>query len=264
MTMNFLLRLMVVVLLAAALIGCASQADGESVSSNPPASAEQIAEAIKKSEELFKQRADIAKMREAVQVLAAVRNPDQRNFEVEWKFARFCYFFGRQTTDTNERDRVFLDGEQAGRIASRVATDKPDGYFWFAANLGERSKVAPVTVGVKAVGDIKEAMNKVIELDPKYQNGSAYDALAQIELQTAGILDGDPKKAVELLETATKFEKNNTYLLLHLAEAYLATGRKPEAKKQLETLLKMEPNPEFLPEYKETTEKAKKLLETKF
>jgi len=241
---------------------CAKKVETESVA--PPANAALIGETVIKCDALFKERSDLAKLREAVKSLASVRNADARNYEVEWKFAKFSYFLGKHTTDAKEKEKAFEDGVQAGRIASRIEPNKADGYFWYAANLGEQAKISPVTVGVKAVDDIKEAMNKVIEIDPKYQNASAYDALAQIELSTAGLMGGKPEKAVEYLEQGLKIEDDNTYLHLHLAEAYLAVGKKDEAKKQLDYLLKMKPNPDYLPEHKETVEKAKKLLETKF
>jgi tetratricopeptide (TPR) repeat protein len=254
-------RIITICWLSFLIVSCASKAETESIKIIDPAV---INETITKSDELFKQREDIAKLREAVKTLASVRNPDQRNFEVEWKFAKFNYFLGRQTDKENEAEKAFEDGEQAGKIASRIAPDKPDGYFWYAANLGEKAKKSPVTVGVKSVDDIKEAMTKVIEIDPKYQGASAYDALGQIELSTAGILGGKAEKAVEYLEKGVELNSENTYLRLHLAEAYLATGKKAEAKKQLDALLQLKPNPEYIVEYKETTEKAKKLLETRF
>ena len=241
---------------------CAKKVETEAV--EPPANAALIGETVTKCDALFKERSDLAKLREAVKSLAAIRNADARNYEVEWKFAKFNYFLGKHTTDEKEKEKTFEDGVQAGRIASRLEPKKADGYFWFAANLGEQAKISPVTVGVKSVDDIKEAMNKVIEIDPKYQNASAYDALAQVELSTAGLMGGKPEKAVEYLEQGLKLEDDNTYLHLHLAEAYLAVGKKDEAKKQLDYLLKMKPNPDYLPEHQETVEKAKKLLETKF
>ncbi len=243
---------------------CAKKVETEALT--PPASAATINDTVVKCDALFAERGDLAKLREAVKSLAAVRNPDQRNYEVEWKFAKYNYFFGKQLGDEKERDKAFEDGAQAGRIASRVEPNKPDGYFWYGANLGEQAKISPVTVGVKSIDDIKEAMNKVIEIDPKYQNASAFDALAQVEMETSGMLGlgGKPEKAVEYLEKGLKIEDDNSYLHLHLAEAYLAVGKKDEAKKQLEFILKMKPNPDYLPEYKETVEKAKKLLETKF
>jgi len=255
-------RFITIALVCFSLVSCARKTATEPAptAANPAS----IGETVTKCDALFKDREDAAKLREAVKQLAAVRNPDDRNFEVEWKFAKFNYFLGRRLTDEKEKEKAFEDGAQAGRIASRIEKDKPDGYFWYAANLGEQSKMSPVTVGVKSVDEIKEAMNRVIELDPGYQNASAYDGLAQVELSTAGLMGGKPEKAVEYLEKGLSIEKENTYLYLHLAEAYLAIGKKAEAKKQLETLINKKPNPDYLPEYNETVEKAKKLLETKF
>ncbi len=243
------------------VISCAKKAETESaVSAMNPA---QIAEIIAKSDQLFKEREDITKLREAVKLLASARNPDARNFDVEWKFAKSSFFLGKQTNDQTESEKAFASGVQAGGIASRMETNKPEGYFWYGANLGEQSKRSPVTVGLKSIGEIRTAMNKVIEIDPKYQGATAFDVLAQIELATR-ITGGKAEKAVEYLEKALEYEKQNTYIYLHLAEAYLAVGKKAEAKKQLEFLLKMKPDPEYAVEYKETTEAAKKLLETKF
>jgi tetratricopeptide (TPR) repeat protein len=255
-------RFITIALLCFSIVSCAKKVDTESVA--PAANTALIGETVTKCDALFKERADLAKLREAVKSLAAVRNPDARNFEVEWKFAKYNFFLGKHATDEKEKEKAFEDGAAAGKIASRVEPNKPDGYFWYAANLGEQAKLSPVTVGVKSIDEIREAMNKVLEIDPKYQNASAYDGLAQLELSTAGLMGGKPEKAVEYLETALKIEDDNSYLHLHLAEAYLATNKKDEAKKQLEYVLKMKPNPDYVPEHTETVEKAKKMLEKKF
>lgn len=255
-------RFITIALLSFSLVSCASKAESESAVS--PVNTALIGETLTKSDTLFKEREDLAKLREAVKSLAAVRNPDGRNYEVEWKFAKYNYFLGKHTTDEKEKEKAFEDGKLAGRIASRLETNKPEGYFWYAANLGEEAKLSPVTVGIKSIDDIKEAMHKVIEIQPDYQSASAYDALAQVELNTAGMMGGKPEKAVEYLEKALTINKANPYIYLNLAKAYIALGKKDEAKKQLEYLLKMKPNPDYLPEYNESVEKAKKLLETKF
>ncbi len=255
-------RFITIAFLSFWLISCASKAESESVT--PAVSNALIGETVTKCDALFKERDDLAKLREAVKSLAVVRNSDARNYEVEWKFAKYNYFLGKRSTDEKEKEKAFENGVQAGRIASRVAPDKPDGYFWYAANLGEQAKLSPVTIGVKSVDDIKQAMNKVIEIQPDYQSASAYDALAQVELHTAGLMGGKPEMAVEYLEKALTINKTNSDVYLHLAEAYIAVGKKDEAKKQLEYHLKMKPNPDYLPEHNENVEKAKKLLETKF
>ena len=47
----------------------------------------------------------------------------------------------------------------------------------------------------------------------------------------------------------------------HLAEAYEETDRLAEAKKQIQTLMSITPNPKYIAEHKQAVEKAKKLLE---
>lgn len=248
-------------LLSIFAVSCASKADTEEAAA--PVNPALVSENIAKADALFEQREDVSKLRESVQTLANVRNPDARNFEIEWRFAEYNYFLAKQLTDDKESDKASTGGANAAQIAQRLAPDKPEGYFWYAANLGEQAKRSPVTVGIKSVDDIRKAMNKVIEIQPDYQGASAYDALGQLELET-GLMGGDAKKAVEYLEKGVEIEKDNSYLRLHLAQAYLAVNRKADAKTQLEYLLRMKPQPDFALEYKETDNEARKLLENKF
>ncbi len=226
-------------------------------------SPEDVSRALSDSEELFKQREDLDKLKAAIKAVGAVRDPDNRNYQVEWTFAKYNYFLGKYSTDEKESEEALKQGRDAGKIASRVDPQKPDGYFWYAANLGELSRRSPITVGLRAVGDIKEAMNKVVELQPDYQGASAYDALAQVELATR-LKGGNAQKAVELLEKGLGLAKENTNIRLHLAEAYLAVKRDTDARKQLDYLLQMKPDPEYMPEYRECVEKARKLIQTNF
>jgi len=223
-----------------------------------------IADTLDKADALYKQREDISKLCEALNLVAQVLNPDACNFEVEAAYAKYNCFLGRETTDESEKQKAFDAGETSGKIASRLQPDKPDGYFWFGANLGEESKMSPVTVGVKSVDDIREAMNKVIEIDPGFQGASAYDILAQVELSTRTLFGGKAEKAVEYLEKAISIEKNNTYLYLHLAQAYIAVKQPEKAREQLNHVLTMKPDPDYLPEHKTAVEEAKKMLATKF
>jgi tetratricopeptide (TPR) repeat protein len=186
----------------------------------PRVSAETISASLTQSDALFKQREDVAKLREAIGQLRKARDYKQRNFEVEWKFSKYNYFLGKQSKDEKEANTAFEEGRDAGKIASGLEPAKPDGYFWYAANLGELSRKNMLT-GIKSIGEVRGAMEKVVELQPNYQESSAYDVLAQIELETR-LYGGKPEKAIELLEKALETEKNNMNIHLHLGEAYLA------------------------------------------
>jgi tetratricopeptide (TPR) repeat protein len=206
---------------------------------------------------------NLSKLLGAARLLALVRIPNHRNYEVEWKFAICSYFLGKMVTDEKESEKIFRDGETAGKIAFRIESNKSDGYFWYGANLGEQAKRSPPTKGLTSIKDIRAAMNQVIEIERAYQNASPFDALAQIELATRSV-GGKPEKAVEYLEKAIELEKENAYVRLHLAQAFLAVNRDAEAKKQLEYVLKMKPNPDYLPEQKDAAEQARKLLSSRF
>jgi len=226
-------------------------------------SAEEITAARMEAEQLFAQRADLGKLREAISTTARLRNPNKRDYDVEWTFARYNYFLGRHSGDDTESEKAFTIGRDAARIAMNVDPARPEGHFWYGANLGELCKRSPVTVGIRFVGEVREAMKKVIEIDPSYQGASAFDVLGQVELATR-IKDGTAEKAVEYLEKGLEYEKSNSSIYLHLAEAYRAVDRDAEAKTMLETVLKMQPAPDYVPEHKETVAAARKLLETKF
>jgi tetratricopeptide (TPR) repeat protein len=244
-----------------ALAACSSQSKADIPRKNVPPEA--IDKALADSEPLFKQREDLDKLRTAIKALAEVRDADNRNYQVEWTYAKYNYFLGKYSANEEESETALEQGRDAGKIASKVDPQKPDGHFWYAANLGELSKQSPITVGLKSVDDIKQSMNRVIEIQPDYQGASAYDALGQVELMTR-LKGGDAQKAVEYFEQGLALAPNNTNLRLHLGEALLAVKRDAEARKQLDSLMQMKPDPEYMPEYRECIAKAKKLIETNF
>lgn len=63
------------------------------------------------------------------------------------------------------------------------------------------------------------------------------------------------------MEKGLRFGKDNAFLRLHLAEAYLAVGRKADARKQIDATLSMTPESDYLPGYKEAEASARKLLD---
>lgn len=248
------------VILSILASGCNSTVDSEGEPTpNPNVN---VAELIARADELFKHREDPKNVSEAIEALKRVRQADRKNYEAAWKLSQLYFYLGKYSKDDKESDQALKDGADAGKIATRIETEKPEGYFWLGANLGERAKRSPVT-GLASIGEIREAMNKVIALQPGFDGASAYDVLAQIELQT-DIVGGSAKKAVEYLETAISLEKNNSNLYLHLGEAYLAVDRNAEGKKQLETVVSMKPDPDHLFEHREAVEEAKKVLQNRF
>ncbi|HEV7644942.1 MAG TPA: TRAP transporter TatT component family protein [Pyrinomonadaceae bacterium] len=253
--------MILLVILAIFASGCGSRADSEGEPT--PDKNFPVAEMIGRADEIFKQREDPKKVAEAIEVLKQVRQADRKNYEAAWKLSRLYFYLGKYSKNEKEAEQAHKDGIEMGKVATRIEAEKPDGYFWLGSNIGEKAKRNPVT-GLAAIRDIKEAMNKVIAIEPGYAGASAYDVLAQIELQTDVLAGGSATRAVEYLEKAISLEKNNSNLYLHLGEAYLSVDRSAEGKKQLETVLKMEPDPDHLFEHREAVEEAKKVLQNRF
>ena len=155
---------------------------------------------------------------------------------------------------------MFREGIEAGKAAVQLQPNKPDGHFWLGANYGG-SAAHSTLAGLSSFQDIKGEMETVLKLDESYQGYSAYLGLGRLYLQAPRVLGGDSLKAIDYLEKGIKHNPNNTLMRFHLAEAYEVNNRNAEAKKQIETLMAVTPDPKYAAEHKEAVEKAKKLLE---
>jgi tetratricopeptide (TPR) repeat protein len=215
---------------------------------------------IAEADKLYVERADLRRAREGIVLLSRALAADSESYDAAWRLARLNYFLGAHTTDTTERDRAYDKGIEAARRAVKLQDKKPEGHFWLGANLGGQAQHSTLS-GMIAIDEIREEMEKVIRLDEGFQGGSAYMALGQIDLEAPRFLGGDAKRAVEVLEKNLRFGANNVLYRLRLAQSYLAVNRKEDARRELNEILNMTPNPDYLPEYNDATGEARKLLD---
>jgi tetratricopeptide (TPR) repeat protein len=215
---------------------------------------------IQEADQLYPQREDLSKARQGVVLLRQARTVDYGSYEAAWKLARISYYLGAHTEDEREREQAFREGIDAGKAAVQLGSEKPEGHFWLGANYGGSAEHSTLA-GLSSIEDIRREMEAVLRIDEQFQGGAAYLGLGQLYLEAPGLFGGDPQKAIEYLEKGLKFGSNNALLRLRLAEAYHEEKRDAEARKQIDVVLKLTPNPDYLPEYKEAVEDAKKLLE---
>jgi Tfp pilus assembly protein PilF len=212
---------------------------------------------IAQADQLYAQREDLAKARLAVTMLRQAQTADYGNFDAAWKLARANYYLGTHT-EGDEADNAFREGIDSAKAAVKLQPNRPEGHFWLGANYGgsaDRSTLA----GLSSVEDIRSEMDTVIKMDEKFQNGSAYLGLGQLYLRAPKVLGGDTAKAIQYLQKGEQIAPENALIKLHLAEAYHQAGRDGEARKQIDALLAMTPDPNYLPEHKDAVEKAKEL-----
>ncbi|MBV9960041.1 MAG: tetratricopeptide repeat protein [Acidobacteria bacterium] len=249
-----------------ALLSACSRPAPETSAANPPAPPTETVssvELIKQADQLYVQREELARVREGVSLLRRARMAEAQNYEASWRLARLDYYLGSHTTDEKERDEAFREGVEAGEDAVRWQAGKAEGHFWLGANMGGRAESSSLS-GLADAEDIRKEMETVIKLNEGFEGGAAYMVLGQVNLELPRLMGGDPQEAVRNLEKGLTFGADNALLRLHLAEAYLSTGRREDARKQLNTLLSMKPRPDYIPEHKDAVAQARKLLEEKF
>ena len=213
------------------------------------------------AESLYAQRSSLDKAREAAAMYRSARMSDYGNYEAVWKLARADYYLGEHETDDDAKLNAYREGIAAGEAAVRLAPDKPEGHFWYGANLGGRAEAQGPLYALSSVPDIRREMEAVIKLDEGYEGGSAYMALGKIDLELPEVMGGDHKRAVEELEKGLRVGGgDNSMLRLQLAEAYYETKRTADARAQAEAILKMKPDPDYESEHKEAAEGARQLL----
>jgi tetratricopeptide (TPR) repeat protein len=247
-------------LLSVGLLLLATACNHEPREESPAADSASAAEDIKNADQLYGQRADLNQLRRGIVSLRQAQTIDPANFDAAWKLSKFDYYLATHTDDTKERDDAFREGIEAAKTAIQIQNDKPDGHFWLGANYGGAAEHSSIE-GLATVNDIKNEMETVLRLNEGYQDGSAYMVLGLVYLNAPGIVGGDPKKAVEEMEKGLRFGEPNAFLHLHLAEAYKKVGRNDDARRELKKILSMNPDPNYLPEYKEASTEAQKLLD---
>jgi len=235
------------VLCAMVNAGCRDKAAPPSTEQNPGPQ-KSTAERITDADSFYRQRTDLANVRRGIIALRQATTSDPGNYEAAWKLARLEYFLGSHSKDDTERDAAFRDGTAAGKAAVQIHDDQPDGHFWLGANYGGSAEMS-VLASLSSVQDIRTQMEKVLQLDESYAGGSAYLGLGQLYLKAPKIMGGDSKKAVEYLEKGLRFGSTNALLHLRLAEAYHAVARDQDALKQIDFILKMPPDPDYVAEY---------------
>jgi tetratricopeptide (TPR) repeat protein len=248
--------ILIIVVLTCATSGCSSKVSEAPAAA--PGGVESAAELITQADKLYAEREDLTRLRAGMTALRRARALEPGNYEAAWRISKFNYYLGAHTPDEAERDRAFRDGAEAGEAAIELQKERPEGHFWLGANYGGSAQHSTLA-GLASIDAIIEEMETVLRLDEGYQGGSAYMALGQVYLQAPGMLGGDRQKAIALLEKGLRFGDNNALLRLRLAEAYVAVNRYADARKQLDAINTLKPNPDYLPEYKEAVAEAEKL-----
>ena len=203
---------------------------------------------------LYQQRENLALAQQASDVWAG-RAAAGRDFEAAWKLARASYWLG---THLPEKDRrAALDrGVKAGELATKLDATKPEGHFWMAANMGALAESYGLTQGIKYRGRIKDALVRVLAINPAWMQGSADRALGWWYHKVPGLFGGSEATAEQHLRKALAYNPRSTATLFFLAEVVAERGRTTEARQLLQQVLDTAVDPDWAPEDRDFKKKA--------
>ena len=91
--------------------------------------------------------------------------PRRRTSSARWKLARASYFLGTQGPAAERR--MWLEtGLAAATDAVALNDARPEGHFWLAANMGALAESYGLRQGLKYRTRIKQALERVLAIDP--------------------------------------------------------------------------------------------------
>src|SRR5690348_485493 len=135
------------------------------------ASAQTIAQTPVKAaanpDELYAGRVDTAKAKQAADIWQQ-RAADGKDYESLWKLSRASYFLATLGPKADQ-SAALERGITAGKQAAALQPDKPEGHFWYAANMGEKAQRSSKVTALGMKGDIKSELERVIAIQPGWQ-----------------------------------------------------------------------------------------------
>jgi tetratricopeptide (TPR) repeat protein len=211
---------------------------------------------------LYRDRENLASAREATAIWHVRVKANATDFESWWKLARAYYWLGGRGPQEG-RKQDLERGIAAAESAIALRVDRPEGYFWKAANMGALAESFGIRQGIKYRGAIKDALETVLRLDAGFQQGSADRALGRWYFKVPGLFGGSKKKSEEHLRKSLTYNPNSHASRFFLAETLFAMDRDADAREELKKILAAPIHSDWGPEDREFKKKAQDMLATR-
>tara|TARA_B110000438_G_scaffold90708_1_gene90217 strand:+ start:380 stop:1150 length:771 start_codon:yes stop_codon:yes gene_type:complete len=200
------------------------------------------------------------------QFLKAHKNPE-KELEAGIYLLKCYYYKGKYlSTDDEQKKTMFSQGKALGEVLINSYPESVGARYWYLVNLGSWAEVYGTLAAAKeGVADLmRDHSNKIIQIDSEYADGGGYFMLGAVNYKSPYIpfILSWPSndKAIEYLTKASIIGNSTPSQTVYLARALYKDGRKNEARKALDNLLKQPFSTEKPVEDYEQHEEAKKLL----
>lgn len=209
---------------------------------------------------MYRGRESLPQAMRATEIWAARLAANPKDFESAWKLARGHYWLGSNGLPAPERRAALERGVSAGKAAAAIEPHRPEGHYWMAANMGALAESFGMRQGIKYRTAIREALERVLAIDPAFLQGSADRALGRWYFKVPGLFGGDDHKSEQHLRKALAYNENSIITHLFLAETLEELDKRDEAVAELRAALAAPLDPDWMPEDKRFKEQAAALL----
>lgn len=179
---------------------------------------------------------------------ALTKSPD--NYQILWRLGK-SHLMTADELPKEKRLVLYEKGKEYTEKAIELAPDSPDSYYWYASLTGRIGQTRGILQSLFMVKPMKEALHRVLELDPQY--ASAYYVLSMLYMEAPGwpLSIGNKNLSLENALRSVELEDDNYDFLFNLAQVYLDHNEKRKAQEILEDLLE---HPEVQTEEKKKIE----------
>ena len=166
-----------------------------------------------------------------------------------------------------DKKKIFTKGKELGETYIKKYPNSPEFRYWYLVNLGSWAEVYGILKAAReGVADLmKTHSEKIIELDPEYQDGGGYFMLGAVHYKSPYIpfLLSWPNNdaAINYLQLSLQTGKPTLNQKVYLAQALKKDRQHDKAKILLQEVINAKPDSSNLVEELDDIDEAHQLLE---
>ncbi len=168
----------------ALMIASSSQAlaSGAWVAPPPPASAPaDVKQGCQKADALYQTRNQPGNIQAAINLLRPLDKAHPDSVDVGWRLARALWWAAESTTNKDRKEKLAIEGREAGERAKKVAPKNPEALYWTSLCIGEYAHAVSIVTALWQGLESKfhDPLVEVTKLDPTLDNAGVWNALGR-------------------------------------------------------------------------------------
>ncbi len=212
---------------------------------------------------LYRDRDNLASAQKATDIWTARLEANPKDFTSAYRLAQARYWLGTNGLPEPQRKAALESGIAAARAAIAIDANRPEGHFWLAANMGALAESFGLRQGIKYRGQIRDALEKTLALNPAFLQGSADRAIGRWYFKVPGLFGGSNRKSEEHLRKSLTYNPNSVISHLFLGDTLADMGRRDEARREYQAAIDAPFDPDWTPEDRRFKELARYLLQNR-